>query len=449
MVMEDKRFDLTPRQILSHLLDIEKKSPREHFRIFQPTVTTHAVVSDYFLAEEAGKMLEFVGLFGYELDVTYAKTAIGTGGDCVNNGPERVVHIHVSDSFRTDWKASMAVLAHEICHKLLFVKGLNSPISMMNEVYAELATIYFGFGELILEGYQAEDHCLGYLKPDTYKKINLLVCVVCGNIKSDVLNLKDIDPLADEVIDIWEKEEEKRSLLINCFKDTEKQISEYYRNICLLNQIQEKLKEDLKGDYERLDKLYFENFINTNYTRLEAFLFVYDNYCAGEYKNARVSLLSETLNESIFALVSKYQEQGDLKLKYDYICPVCGTIRENKQDIKGISVKKCPTCGKHITFNTEEWNATVFQRKVIRKEIAEINAINKKVEEYKRLVKNEADDAIRNVQNKASRQINALQHETAEKIDEIKRNEQQRCKEEILNRIPSYLRWMVAKYFKD
>lgn len=448
--MEDKRFDLTPRQILSHLLAIEKKAPLKDFRIFLPSVITETIVPDRILVEEARKMMEFVGLFGYTIDVTYAKTAEGTGGDCQNNGTDKVLHVHVSDTFRDNWKASVAVLAHEICHKVLFVRGLYSPIEIMNEVYAELATIYFGFGELVLEGYQARDHCLGYLKPDTYKKINLLVCVVCGNIKSGVLNLHDLDPLADEAIAIWEKEEDKRSLLIDCFKNTEKQIAEYYRNICLLSHIQEILKEDIKKEFIRWDKLYFEDFINTKFTPMEAFLFIYDNYCAIDFQNDFLSGLNEAVNDSIYALLSKYQERGNLELKNDFTCPVCGTSRENKYNKKGLSVQKCPNpkCGKHLTFNTEDWNATVFQRRTVQKAKDEKEAFDRKVEEYTRQIKKDADEKVREIQKKAVNQVNAVRSETSEKIDEIKRNEQRRYKEEVLNKIPFYLRWIVERYFK-
>lgn len=445
--MEDKRFDLTPRQILSHLHDIEKKVPREEFRIYIPTTIADAMVTDYSLVEETRKMLELVGLFGYELDVTYAKTAEGTGGDCKNNGTEKVVHIHVSDSFRNNWKASVAVLAHEICHKVLFVKGLYSPMDMMNEVYAELATIYFGFGELVLDGYQAKDHCLGYLKPDTYKKINLLICVIYGNIKSEVLNLKDIDPLVDVAVDIWEKDDEKRSLIIDCFKQTESQIAEYHRNILLAKQILDKLVEDVKGEFERWNRVYFKDFLKSGYSRLEAFLFIYDNYCARDFHNERICQLNETLNDSLYALFSKYQEKSSFELKYDYTCPVCGASRENKQNKKGVSVQKCPECGNHITFNTEEWNATIFQRRAIQRSKEEKEAFDRKVDEYTKLIKQGADETVRQVQKNASDQIAAVRNETSEKIDEIKRNERQRYKEEVLAKIPSFLRWSVVKYF--
>ena len=342
----------------------------------------------------------------------------------------------------------MAVLAHEICHKVLFVKGLYSPMDMTNEVYAELATIYFGFGELILEGYQAKEHCLGYLKPDTYKKINLLVCAIYGNIKSEVLNLKDIDPLADVAIEIWEKEDDKRSLIIDCFKQTESQIAEYHRNVLLTKQVLDKLVEDTKGEYERWNKLYFKDLLKSSYTRLEAFLFIYDNFCARDFRDERISLLNETVNDSLYALLSKYQEQKNLELKYDFTCPVCGTTRENKNNKRGISAQTCPKCGNNITFNTEEWNATVFQRRAIQKAKDEKDAFDRKVDEYTKMIKKGADETIRQAQQEASDKIAAVRSSASEKIDDVKRNERQRYKEEILANVPSYLRWLISKYLK-
>jgi hypothetical protein len=448
--MEDKRFDLTPRQILTHLLEIEKKASREEFRIYIPTEVIDAIVPDDKLKKEAQRMLEFVGLYDYDIDVSYAQTAYGTGGDVKNNGIEKSVNIHVSEIYRTDREASVAVLAHEICHKVLFVKGLYSPTIIMNEVYAELATIYYGFGEIVLKGYQAKDHCLGYLKSDTYKKVNLLVCVVCGNIKSEVLNLKDIDPLADEAIEVWEKYDDKRTLLINCFKNAESQIAEFYRNIRLLEQILEELKKEIKGEFERIDKMYFKDFINIGYSRIDAFLFIYDNYSSRELLNKRFTQLNESVSKSIFNLLSIYQEQGYLELKYNYTCPVCGTTRENKLNSKGISIRKCPNpeCGKYITFNTDEWNATVFQRRAIQKEKEEKEAFNNRVEEYTERIKKEARDTILEVKKTTNDKVNSIRSETTKEIEEIRRNEQQRCKDEIRNKIPSYLRWLVAKYIQ-
>ena len=436
--MEDKRFDLTPRQILSHLLDIEKKAPRDKFRIFLPSAIVDSTNPDLILVEEARKMLEFVGLYGYDLDVTYAKTGEGTGGDCQNNGTERAVHIHVSNSFRNNWKASLAVLAHEICHKVLFVKGLYSPIDMMNEVYAELATIYFGFGDLVLEGYQAKDHCLGYLKPETYKKINMLVCVVCGNIPSEVLNLKDIDPLADEAISVWERDGDKSKLLKDCFINTESQLSEFSRNISLLEQILKQCREDRSNDYKKINNLYFkENDVLKEKNPIKQFLFIYDYYCGSDYHDNRIEELNAAVNEALFVVYSAYQNQKGILLNYDFKCPMCSAENKNTEIKNRLAIVKCNSCGSYYTFNTKHWNPSVHQRKIDLKRQEE-----KKV--YERMV----DDQFEKIQREADHRISRVRNQTTEKIDEIRRNEQQRCKEEILKKIPSCLRWMVEKYIK-
>ena len=428
---------LSPRQILTHLLDVEKKAPRGEFKIYIPSKFQGGSITDDTLVNEARRMLEFAGLVGYNLDICYTTTAEGTAGECANNGADRNVSIHVSEKFRYDWKATVAILAHEICHKVLFVRGLYAPIEKMNEVYAELTTIYYGFGEIILEGYNAKDHCLGYLTPETYKKINLLVCVVCGNIKSDVLNLRDIDPLADKAVEIWEKETEKRSVVIDCFRKTESQISEFYRNIYLTKQVLDKYVNDIKGEYIKWNEKYFKDFLNYQHTHLEYFLFIYDNYVERDFHSDRVAKLNDTVNEVLYNLYSTYQEQGDLELKYEFVCPLCGTVGKNRNGTRGITARKCTNeeCRAYITFNTEDWNATVFQRMQDQKQRSEKEKFDKKVDEYVKLIQQGADEQIRVARIKAS-----------EKIDEIKRNEQQRAKEEFINKIPSVLRWIVRRY---
>lgn len=449
--MEDKRFDLTPRQILVHLRDIEKKAARDSFRIYIPTkVADTAIIDDSVLAEEARRMLEFVGLYGYELDVTYAKTGDGVGGDCMNNSAERSVHIHVSDAFSRNWKATVAVLAHEICHKVLFVKGLYSPIEMMNEVYAELATIYFGFGELILSGYQAKDHCLGYLKPDTYKKINLLICVICGNIRSDVLKLQDIDPLADEAIAIWEKDDDKHALLTNCFKNAEKQLAEYYRNLVLLGQVVEKLRKDVKTEFDNMDKTYYHDIIEIKHTTIETFMFVYDKYCEHDFRNVHTEALNEAVSDALYALISKCREHDYVELTYNFTCPVCGTTEKNRLNEKGLTVRRCVNadCGRHITYNTDEWNATVCQRKATMRAQTEKDEIERRVKELVASAKRDAAQRVNHAQEVARSQIASARSDAAARVDDMKRNERRRYREETLAKVPVVLRWLVARYLK-
>lgn len=375
--MADNRINLSPRQILSHLIDVERIAPRKDFHIYIPTKVLDTEISEDLLGKEAKKMMESVGLYNFEYHVTYAKTAEGTAGCCLNNGANMLVNIQVSEEFRHNWKSSVAILAHEVCHKILFFCGLYkpAPFENMNEVYAELATIYFGFGEIILAGYNTNNHCLGYLTPETYKKINLLVCVVCGNIKSEVLNLQDIDPLADMAVEIWEKDDDKRSLIIDCFKQSEGQIAEYHRNILLSKQVLDKLVEDVRVEFERWNRLYFKDFLKSDYSRLEAFLFIYDNYCARDFNNERINQLNETLNDSLYALFSKYQEKRNLELKYDFTCPVCGASRENGRIRKvcqsksvlsaAITSRSTRKNGMPLFFNAEQFKSRKRRKRLL------------------------------------------------------------------------------------
>lgn len=439
--MADNRINLTPRQILSHLLDVERIAPRKEYHIYIPTKVSDSDITNDVLANEARKMIESVGLYNLEYDITYAKTAEGTAGYCLNNGTERSVHIQVSDVFRNNWKSSVAILAHEICHKILFFRGLYKPkpFEIMNEVYAELATIYFGFGEIILSGYNTNNHCLGYLTADTFKNIHLLVCVICGNIQSSVINLQDIDPLVDIAVDLWESEDDKRKLLKECFAKAEQQVAEYHKNIQLVEQILNQCKEDAKKEFERLDKVYFKDFNNAKRSSLETFLCIYDNFCLRDHHSNRIAKLNDVVCESLFNLYSSYQEQGNLELKIYLTCPKCGLKKENKFIGERFVVLKCgkTECGIHCTYDTEPWNATAFQRIVDKKRKAAKESFDRKVNESVRMIRRDADEQIR-----------AIRSQARKEIDEIKRNERQRAKEEFLSKTPYFLRWIIAKYIK-
>ena len=435
--MADNRIELTPREILVHLLDVEKVAPRKDFRMYVPTKVSESCCDNSMLVREAKRMMEFVGLYDFTFDITYTKTEEGTAGCCENNGMEKSVHIQVSENFINDWQSSLAVLAHELCHKILFYCGLFRPISIMNEVYAELATIYFGFADLIMAGYNTNNHCMGYLTPDTYKKINLLVCVVCGNIKSDMLNLKDIDPLADEAVELWESETDKKQLRKNCFVKAEEQIAEYYKNIRLVEQILAQCKKDVKSEFERLDKMYFVDFRNTNRSPLDTFLFLYNNFCICEHRSERVEKLNSVVLDSLYNLYSVYQEQGTLELKVDAECPKCGLRREIVSGGNRFVAKRCGNseCGLNITFDVEPWNVTTYQRIANQKRKMRKEAFDTKVDKRVQEVKRGYDEQLR-----------AIRSQATAKIDEIKRNEQQRTREEILSKIPSCLRWIVSRY---
>jgi hypothetical protein len=81
----------------------------------------------------------------------------------------------------------MATMAHEICHKLLFYSDLYYTTidkELENEVLADLATFYVGFGQLTMSGFYRKwgnmEIRSGYLTPRTYGIAFIISCRMNG-----------------------------------------------------------------------------------------------------------------------------------------------------------------------------------------------------------------------------------------------------------------------------
>lgn len=429
--MNSNRIELSVRQILTHLHDIEKIAPRKNFRIYIPSKIADSDVTQELLQKEAQKMMDFLGLTGFEYDVTYACTAEGVAGNCMNNGAEKSVHIQVSYDFMDNWTSSVAVLAHEICHKVLFYYGLYKPepFGDMNEVYAELATIYFGFGEIILAGYNKDGLSLGYLTAGTYREINLLVCVVCGNIRSELLHPYGVDSMTERAVKLWESEEEKAKLLQDCFVKAEQQTAEYHKIILMAEKVLAQCKKDVQREFEHMDKICYKDFSLHRSTPLQTFLFLYDNFCAKDYHSDMTENMNRTLCECLYTLHNTYKKYGNLELNNDSVSSQDGDRTEGKSNKVRYVMKE--SANFHYTVDTQPWS------------VAALRFINdkKKTEEEK-----VCSRCTKCLEQKMLDKINAIRSETTNRVDDLKRNERRRAKEDFFARMPLLLRWIVARY---
>ena len=141
--------DLNVSTILSCLSLVEEYiSRRESMPEYLPSnnFNPNDVIS---LQEEAKKMMNFIGLVDYMPIVTVEKMSEGQAGSInLNNDKEVFINIGKDLFSRNNVSnAVLAVLAHEICHKLLFVHGLYMSDTMINEICTDLATLYVGSGE--------------------------------------------------------------------------------------------------------------------------------------------------------------------------------------------------------------------------------------------------------------------------------------------------------------
>lgn len=423
---------LSPRKILSHLRDIEKKVPRQSFTLYRTSISPSGVVTQEQLEHETLLMLEFAGLKGYKADVKYVALEKGVGGNIsLNDTSERCVHINVSDEYRSNWKATVAVLAHEICHKVLFVHGLYyaPPFTTMNEVFVDLATIYMGFGQLILDGYITTaantTHYLGYLTFDTYKVTHLIVYSALGGIEGEQTGLQDADLFASTAVERWEEDADKSKVLNTYFMKRERQIAELHRNIMVMEQLLGQCKKDMAYHYDVLDQQYFkdpERSGNKIGSPLAAFSAIYE-YEFYEEK-PQLEKLNNAINRAIYDVFVTYQEQKSIELRYDFSCPFCGKTSKNTTIENRSAIVTCPGCGRHYTYNGEHWNVTKRQRELDIERRQREQRFNDEVSKREWEIRCKANAAT----------------------EEIRMNEQRRCREAILKRIPAFWRWFVGKY---
>lgn len=424
--MSAQEIDLSPRKILSYLRDFENRLPQKGYKAYVPAMRGTSV-TDELLNNEAHRMLDFVGLKGYEPVCKLCKTEEGTGG-CVDmtNTKDNFVHIKVSEEYRNNIPAVLAVLAHEICHKYLFVNGIYVQlIPIMNEVYCDLCTIYVGFGDLILNGYNTTKgntrHILGYLKPYVYDHAYKIAKVLLDGKEELISEYFTNDILLDEAFITWKSSSNKRKVFLDTFADIQDEYSELNRNILLLYQILMIFKENYKNTLSMADDYFFGRgeFFEKDTHRLlkpiNAFAAIYENEPTKDMQE-----LVEKSNTMITDLMVKLAdscEHFDIEsLKYlPYSCPFCGTESYNTSFNGRKAIVRCNKCGKHFHINCEHWNI-VGKRKEIkdRKEREE--------QEHNRINSNAVNQAYQRGYAKAKN----------ESLD--------------VGKLPKWLSWLVNKY---
>lgn len=366
-----QEIDLSPRKILSYLVHLERKLPRRDFHLYQPSVSTvSGAVSDELLAKECRRMLDFVGLENYRVEVSFASLEAGTSGNIsLNDNAAPSVCIQVADTHRSNWAATLATLAHEICHKLLFVNDVySSYLGMMNEVYVDLSTLYVGFGELILQGYtttaDGSKHLLGYLTMDTYHTTSVIVAAVRsdGSLSDGLLTKHCDDPLVLETLDLWRKHDDKTRAVSDAYVSLQRPAAERQRNLRVLRQLLERYEQqyiDIPSQ-QTADRLFGEQDADA-LTPVAAFAALYE-YNILKQNALTIPSVHKNLEAALYSFFcAMKKEQHDLPVPSatEYCCPRCG--RQGRAASDKTLLVHCP-CGHHFVVETHPWNPTQGQR---------------------------------------------------------------------------------------
>lgn len=140
----------------------------------------------------AKKLAECIGLGGLTFIVAIAKQKEKVGGHIDLRDNQREVFIEVSENVLKYKDSVLATLVHEITHKYLQINGISLPDEKMNEILTDTASIYLGFGRIMLNGCEnyttrhekdwngektiTETLTTGYLNRDQLAFVYKLVC---------------------------------------------------------------------------------------------------------------------------------------------------------------------------------------------------------------------------------------------------------------------------------
>ena len=143
----------TERDIVNKLSVLEYVLGCNDYSLYSPSSVFQS--SDIIsIQKEAVKMLRHLHMDDYMPIISYTTEKPNTGGHIELNDADdsKNIFIYISKDYIGDDAAVLCVLAHEICHKLLHIKKFKGKTTDENEVYTDLAAIYSGFGQLILNG---------------------------------------------------------------------------------------------------------------------------------------------------------------------------------------------------------------------------------------------------------------------------------------------------------
>lgn len=423
----------SPREINSFLAQIHSKVQRNQFTLYTSRqIASHLLedITEEMLAAEVRYMLDHSGLHGYNAVVKYVDLKEGTAGQIsLNNSTEKTVNINVSNQYRSNGHVLLAILAHEVCHKVLFVNGLYVMDESLNETFVDLATIYMGFGELILKGYRSRsggvENILGYLMFDVYKVTHHLMCVLFDNKKVDDTDLEDIDIMAYDALKLWESKENKSQLLNNILFESEKPVAKTQKYIACLETVLEACRKDLKEFHDLQNRAAFGSSESTDRLKrdLDMYSCIYEyTLRAGDQPQAYSTYadkIDDILEETLFNLQANGIPGFDNLGKRIPVCPCCGEritgVKAEDEDV----LVRCPSCRARFRYNGSVWTPTASQRKLVLK--------RKQEQEY-------IDAQIRS------------------EIDRILEEERQRTiqetKQKIFKSMPGWLRWLAEDYFE-
>lgn len=452
--MENEKVYISPKEMIKVYEELESKLPKRPFSSYKPSVVkpVNCAYTELDLTREAERMMEFIGLNGYGAKVKYEKMEKNAGYIIHPDYKfEKMAHIRISTKFATSWSSLVAILAHEICHKLLPVYEMDTS----DEEKVDLCTIYVGFGDVVLNGYFNKSfgqdvQAMGYLASENYKVATQLVNVVRGRMSLEEAGYEDEDVLMTDTLKIWLSYGGEKEALKELFRLYEQQKAEVIRNVSLLEQCLSDIKMSQKLDFQRFNRRFgalLRGKEGDNVMHVVDLL--YQKYLQNSISDTDLEPVFDSqldaINSAINSLLFELHKVKNFDFNYKVVCPECG---KTSSPINHDKLLKCPNpgCGFYFYHKGEPWNATVYHRRANQKRLEEAakrnELIAKRVDEETRKANQRVDDTLAD----ARQRIAYAQQKAKKEVEDIRQNEINRYRETVMQRTPALLRRLLKKY---
>ena len=337
-------YDLTKQQVVDYLADFEEKLPNIGVVFYQPSYDFNPT-NHQSLNVEAIRIIQFLGINDHTINIDYENLSErkASGMAHLEGLTQKVFHITIDPGILQDKSTTLRVLAHEICHLFLKLKGIFTGFEKIDEASAELCTIYMGLGLLTLNGYKESS---GYLNLEDFCHA---FCVVYRSRGMSDEEIKRIVPQpckywVDIILhDMTELQSTSmRELVITS------QISDYNfrRRVKILQLLLDNMPE-IKEKHNLQDGM-FKN----RQTQLKdgkhpiQEMLLRETIVEYNLFDHRLDKCCEEMDKLIDFMCSTMKidlEKVSEGITKDITCPSCGHISEKKR-VNDLSVLKCPNC---------------------------------------------------------------------------------------------------------
>ena len=223
-------MDIPVAQHINNLLVLERQlGTKVDYKIHEPPFLMDQ--GDIISLQSAAKELAgYIGLSNLIFIVAIAKQKEKIGGHIDLRSNQNEVFIEISEDVLKYKNSVLATLAHEITHKFLQINGITLPDEKMNEILTDTASVYLGFGKIMLNGCEnyttkhekdwngektiTETLCTGYLNRDQFAFIYKLVCIM-HNIPYDEYGLRLSHDAQQALDDVSRQHQEYFNVTLN------------------------------------------------------------------------------------------------------------------------------------------------------------------------------------------------------------------------------------------